>query len=1353
MQDSRTAHTVFSRGSTPPSSSLVAHNPSTEEGPLLPPPPQHRAETQEVTHHQPQPSAVHDIDELLRGLSNPPRPPSANSTQVHLPETSATAPATGPPESQQDKQNALLHNLINPTAYSPQAQSQPDQMQRPNASPQSVNNESGKQLLEKLFTGQVDNRQHYPIQHPYNQQQVSCSSELEHSPYTTSIQSSDALPAQQWQQMKQPSPPSPTRKSMFDFVSPFDALGPAPSQSQTGPSASKKKPVPPINPTGSSSNDESSISAEERRNRDAKRQSVENLLAEHTKSYPPMQQQEVYSSVDPYAHGQPAEPRNPLPKPAGPRKESPRSSPMTRQRPVATDSNLLSNIGPSQTQTVGLARDRDRPRDASPVLRSKRAGGPKKMSPPSPPAKSIIFDVSRELETIVAPENSVKSTAIALVKIEPVFLPGSTIGATSWIAYAMTKGRVRIISRSSGDRTLLQLPHPFPQTSSVIDMVVSGNRLAGVTSDGGFVVWELPKVIEDDVPAIVLVCVHPGQGHQGNLKSVKWHPKQPTTLAVASENRIHLVNVDEVSKVYQGDGITQMEFSKIGVSFPVPSLIVGFAFDIPNVAIATITEDSTLTLWSIRDRRPFWNHKIFGEGTPSSIDFLDGGLIIGRKNGTIFQLLSVMGREVLSTVKFVNGDREDPEMFGHVAYDSRIQTLWVANSRRESLIALRVNFESATSLPAGEEVARGGFCQIVEFTGPKASIHFVILTPDTDPNGEEAHAACVAAKLPPGELALVAFVVHSTGVDQVLIRKEWFDEALNSALDRLPPYDGTQYVMSGPQSQNAPRTQVAAPSSLQQQLRHTPPSDEVDVDAAKDDAARGNDPKNKYGKSKGGPAPEREFVKEKEKEKEKDKEKEKPSDKAKEVEKPKPLDLGPLSDSPVAISLTKEIRKVEENLHTRIGRLIGKELDKQHHRLEDIRQAEQRNEFERQQTILKLISTELTKNTTRVVESAVKTEVQQSVLPALERITKEEVKLALNSQIAKGLAESMQRALPEHITQHLLRADVSSHVVRSFSAAITPMIDMHVKDAITNVLIPNFTQVTNNMHDELSREIHSEIVSLRKEIISWQSEALHGQETLIREMEHSIRSLTEQVKMLNLNMPVNPPPQHTHHQGRVPASPPSGSGTHGHGTLPSHLRQPNYPINPPIPQAYGTQASYGPPPASQGQPYYTPTSLPGQPTPPSTAQVPNVTPGGSKTNEEWEEIFMSILGSQDLRQLRDLLSRSKAEVVLPAGGKGPLSQAVVLTLVHRLASLINDSNPGDEVYKQFLWWLTRAANSLNPSDDLISPYIARLLPNIQQTLTSARQRLILPGMPNNTETSRAIQDIQEILGRKPLPNH
>lgn len=55
-------------------------------------------------------------------------------------------------------------------------------------------------------------------------------------------------------------------------------------------------------------------------------------------------------------------------------------------------------------------------------------------------SQTIIFDVNQPLEEIQASREAVKSTAIALVRVDSTFLPGTTIGATQWVAYAMTKG-------------------------------------------------------------------------------------------------------------------------------------------------------------------------------------------------------------------------------------------------------------------------------------------------------------------------------------------------------------------------------------------------------------------------------------------------------------------------------------------------------------------------------------------------------------------------------------------------------------------------------------------------------------------------------------------------------------------------------------------------------------------------------------------------------------------------------------------------------------------------------------------------------------------------------------------------
>ena len=97
-------------------------------------------------------------------------------------------------------------------------------------------------------------------------------------------------------------------------------------------------------------------------------------------------------------------------------------------------------------------------------------------------------------------------------------------------------------------------------------------------------------------------------------------------------------------------------------------------------------------------------------------------------------------------------------------------------------------------------------------------------------------------------------------------------------------------------------------------------------------------------------------------------------------------------------------------------------------RFEEARLHEQAEDFARQEKILKLISTELTRNTTRVVEMAVKNEIQNSVLPSLENITKNEVKGALSDQIGISLIDVINRvtfkflrSMCNFVTDHIRR--------------------------------------------------------------------------------------------------------------------------------------------------------------------------------------------------------------------------------------------------------------------------------------------------------------------------------------------
>lgn len=307
----------------------------------------------------------------------------------------------------------------------------------------------------------------------------------------------------------------------------------------------------------------------------------------------------------------------------------------------------------------------------------------------------------------------------------------------------------------------------------------------------------------------------------------------------------------------------------------------------------------------MHDSMPYSVHQIPGDNVPSSLTFVAAGIVVGRKNGTVFQLLSATTKTVLSTISFVNGNQEDPDMFGHITYDSRIQTLWVANSRRESLIALKLRIE--TTYATGEEDVLSFIDQVIEFSGIKPTIHFVILTADADPLGDEAHAACIAAKISPGELALVGFSVHSQGVDQVLIRKEWFEGAIAQSESKFPFVDPQhQILLDNKTHQQLPilHTQPQPPVAPFSAPRgRSPPSDDVENEFSE---GRSTDQKSKGSKSKNWN-----------------------KDEAGKDKGAKASDATLIGESNLGQALSREIKKTEESLHSRIGKLIGKEMDKQ----------------------------------------------------------------------------------------------------------------------------------------------------------------------------------------------------------------------------------------------------------------------------------------------------------------------------------------------------------------------------------------------------------------------------------------
>lgn len=205
-------------------------------------------------------------------------------------------------------------------------------------------------------------------------------------------------------------------------------------------------------------------------------------------------------------------------------------------------------------------------------------------------------------------------------------------------------------------------------------------------------------------------------------------------------------------------------------------------------------------------------------------------------------------------------------------------------------------------------------------------------------------------------------------------------------------------------------------------------------------------------------------------------------------------------------------------------------------------------------------------------------------------------------------------------------------------------------------------------------------------------------------------------------------------------------------TQPISSYQPALPPQPQIHQQWyssiaAPQASH---PATIPQP--PPAASQDEKTPPPPKSTTSGGTSGTSaptSTDDWDTVYLDVLTSQDVNRLRSLLSRTNPEIVLPLNGPPLVSQAVILTLVHRLSGIIGEIAPTDDLFKTMLWWLQRVANLVRPEDKLISDFIPRVIPTVHQSLNTTKQRLaIIPGGSGTIEAARQLSEVQDVLRRK-----
>jgi hypothetical protein len=80
------------------------------------------------------------------------------------------------------------------------------------------------------------------------------------------------------------------------------------------------------------------------------------------------------------------------------------------------------------------------------------------------------------------------------------------------------------------------------------------------------------------------------------------------------------------------------------------------------------------------------------------------------------------------------------------------------------------------------------------------------------------------------------------------------------------------------------------------------------------------------------------------------------------------------------------------------------------------------------------------------------------------------------------------------IEKLLLRSDISAHFAHILSTNVAPLLDRNIKEAVNKTFLALLSQQTAAVHQDLLRELRSEILNVKKEVFGVQSESFRSQE-------------------------------------------------------------------------------------------------------------------------------------------------------------------------------------------------------------------------------------------------------------------
>jgi hypothetical protein len=145
------------------------------------------------------------------------------------------------------------------------------------------------------------------------------------------------------------------------------------------------------------------------------------------------------------------------------------------------------------------------------------------------------------------------------------------------------------------------------------------------------------------------------------------------------------------------------------------------------------------------------------------------------------------------------------------------------------------------------------------------------------------------------------------------------------------------------------------------------------------------------------------------------------------------------------------------------------------------------------------------------VAKALSVEVNGAVVPqvlaSLRSVTQTEMR--------RGFNEAVQQHLPAELSKLIDRPDVHNNITRAVSAGVVPVAQRTAVEVVTQVLAPHFEQTMLGVAQRVEAMIGSGLTDVRKSIVAEQSTALKATEQSLAEMSAAMAAMSKQLTDLS----------------------------------------------------------------------------------------------------------------------------------------------------------------------------------------------------------------------------------------------